>query len=439
MSKNMTQSAAMYERARELMPGGVSRNTVLRKPHPQYAVKGNGCWVTDVEGERRIDFANNMAALIHGHAHPLVVEAVHHQMMKGTSFTMATEQEIRYAEHMVWRIPSVDMIRFVNSGTEAVMGCLKAARAYTGRPKIAKAEGAYHGLYDYAEVSQLASPDTWGEIDNPERVPVSHGTPQSTLDDVVVIPFNDPERAVKILDKYADQLACVLLDVLPHRVGLFAADPEFVRTVRNWCDANGALLVFDEVVTFRTEYAGAQQRYDVAPDLTALGKLIGGGFPVGALGGKREIMEVMNPLADKVLLPHSGTFSANPITMVAGMAAMSLYDREAVAHVNDLGERCRRGIAEAISISGAPACVTGEGSMFRVHMKREIPNNYRATYMGPKENERLQVVLNHLFDNNVMMINTCSGAISTVMTAVEIDRMLEAMLGALRKIKDMES
>ncbi len=437
MSKNMTQSAAMYERALELMPGGVSRNTVLRKPHPQYAVKGHGCWVTDVEGERRIDFANNMAALIHGHAHPLIVEAVHHQMMKGTSFTMATEQEIRYAEHLVWRIPSIDMIRFVNSGTEAVMGCLKASRAYTGRPKIAKAEGAYHGLYDYAEVSQLANPDTWGDVDKPESVPVSHGTPRSTLDDVVVIPFNDPERAVKILDQYADELACVLIDVLPHRIGLFPAEEDFVRAMRKWCDDNGALLVFDEVVTFRVEYAGAQERYDVKPDLTAMGKLIGGGFPVGALGGKREVMEVMNPLADKVLLPHSGTFSANPITMVAGLTAMTLYDREAVAHVNALGDRARRGIAEAIRISGAPACVTGEGSMFRVHMKENVPNNYRETFMGPEETARLNVVLDHLFDNNVMMINTCSGALSTVMTEAEIEQMLDAMLGALRKIKDM--
>ncbi|HJL89107.1 MAG TPA: aminotransferase class III-fold pyridoxal phosphate-dependent enzyme, partial [Acidimicrobiales bacterium] len=193
-----SRSEALYERAQKVLPGGVSRNTVLRSPYPVYAAHAEGCYITDVDGVERIDFANNMASLIHGHAHPAIVAAVADQMTRGTAYTMATEAEIRYAEHLCSRNDGFDQLRFVNSGTEAVMAALKVSRAFTGRPKIAKVEGAYHGSYDFAEVSQTAAPANWGGVDAPESVPVSHGTPRGVLDDVVVLPFNDVERAVQI-------------------------------------------------------------------------------------------------------------------------------------------------------------------------------------------------------------------------------------------------
>ncbi len=432
-------SAALYQRALNVMPGGCSRNTVLRKPHPLYAERGEGCYVTDIEGVSRIDFANNMASLIHGHAHPQVVAAVSEQLQKGTAFTLATEAEIDYAEHICSRNPGFDKVRFVNSGTEAVMSCLKAARAFTGRAKIAKVEGAYHGLYDYAEVSQTAKPDNWGERDQPASVPVAHGTPASALNDVVVIPFNDPERAVAILDQHADELACVLVDLLPHRVGLIPASTEFVHALRRWTRDNGALLVCDEVITFRSNYGGAQEWYDVRPDLTAMGKMIGGGFPVGALAGRREVMDVMDPLADKVLFPHSGTFSANPITMTAGLASMELFDEAAVERLNQLADYARDQIAEAIRVADVPACVTGQGSMFRVHMKPQAPENYRQAFATPAEALRTRVLLDYLFDHGIMMINTCSGTLSTAMTRHEIDLLGEAMLGGLRAVRQHRS
>jgi glutamate-1-semialdehyde 2,1-aminomutase len=205
-----SRSAALYERARQVMPGGCSRNTVLRKPHPLYVEKGAGCYVTDIEGVTRIDYANNMASLIHGHAHSAVVEAVTAQLQKGTAFTLATEVEIDFAEHICSRNAAFENIRFVNSGTEAVMGCLKAARAYTGRPKIAKVEGAYHGLYDYAEISQTANPSNWGDAHSPASVPVAYGTPELVLHDVIIIPFNQPGQALEILNCHRDELACVL-------------------------------------------------------------------------------------------------------------------------------------------------------------------------------------------------------------------------------------
>ena len=433
-----SSSAALYQRALKVMPGGCSRNTVLRKPHPLYAERGEGCYVTDIESVRRIDFANNMASLIHGHAHPAVVSAITGQLQRGTAFTLATEVEIDYAEHLCSRNPGFEKIRFVNSGTEAVMSCLKAARAYTGRAKIAKVEGAYHGLYDFAEVSQTSKPINWGDEEKPVSVPVAHGTPASALKEVVVIPFNDAERAIAILDQHTDELACVLIDLLPHRVGLVPASQDFVEALHQWTRHNGALLVCDEVITFRSSYGGAQQWYQVKPDLTAMGKMIGGGFPVGALAGRAEVMDVMDPLADKVLFPHSGTFSANPITMTAGLVSMELFDEAAVLKLNALAEYARIQIEEAIRLTDIPACVTGSGSMFRVHMKPEPPVNYRAAFETPEQAARLKVLLDHLFDNGIMMINTCSGTLSTVMTEKEVNILTDVMLGGFRKIKGMK-
>lgn len=432
MNTTQPSSAEIYARALRVLPGGVSRNTVLRQPHPAYVVRGEGCRVWDREGVERLDFANNMASLIHGHAHPAIVEAVTRQLALGTAFTMATEQEVDFAEFLVARTDSFEMIRFVNSGTEAVMSCLKAARAFTGRPRIAKVEGAYHGLYDYAEVSQTARPENWGDAAHPASVPVAQGTPQSALDEVVIIPFNDAERACALLDAHATDLACVLVDPLPHRVGLVPASGEFMTALRRWCDAHGALLVFDEVITYRSSLGGAQDWYEATPDLTAMGKMIGGGFPVGALAGRADVMEVLNPLASTVRFPHSGTFSANPITMVAGLTAMRLFDADAVARVNVLADRARLAIADAARIAGVPACVTGGGSMFRVHLKAEPPRDYRATYATANEAAYLKMLLDYLFDHGIMMINTCSATMSTAMTEAEVDQLADTMLGGFR-------
>lgn len=430
-----SKSAALYARALEVLPGGVSRNTVLHRPCPLYAQSGKGCRVTDVEGVARIDFSNNMASLIHGHAHPAMVAAVTEQLQRGTAFAMATEAEIRLAEHLRGRNPGFQKMRFVNSGTEATMTALKAARAFTGRPKIAKVEGAYHGTYDYAEVSQTAKPANWGETDRPASVAVVHGTPPTALADVIVIPFNDPARALALLDEHRTELACVLLDLMPHRVGLKPADPEFVAALRSFTRDAGALLVLDEVITFRSEYGGAQTWYGLEPDLTALGKGIGGGFPVGAIAGRADVMEVMNPLAQKLLFPHSGTFSANPITMTAGLVAMELFDAPAVARLNALTERAMRGIEGAMQRTGFKGCVTGGGSMFRVHLKEHAPRNYREAFMSPEEDRLLKELLDHLFDAGFMMINTCSGTLSTPMGEAEIDGLVAAMEGAFEKLR----
>jgi len=431
----MTRSEQLYKEALKLLPGGVSRNTVLRKPYPPYADFGDGCRLTDIEGVTRLDFSNNMASLLHGHACPAIVQSITEQLKKGSACTMATEVEVRYADFLIQRNPSFEKIRFVNSGTEAIMAAIKASRAFTSKPKIAKVEGAYHGQYDYAEVSQTPNPETWGNIDQPNSVPVAHGTPDSALNDVVVFPFNDTKRAIAILNEHADSLACVLLDLMPHRVGLRPAEASFIEAIGEWTEKHNVLLVLDEVITFRTEVGGLQQQYNIKPDLTALGKAIGGGFPVGAITGRAEVMDVMNPLAEKVLFPHSGTFSANPITMTAGLTSMELFDALAIERLNALALRAIHGIEEAIEETGATACVTGAGSLFRIHMKKDAPKNFREAYLTEKENAKLKVLLDHLYDEGFLMINTCSAALSTAMTETEIDALVSAIKSGFQKLK----
>jgi len=429
--------AALFERARAVMPGGCSRNTVLRKPYPLYAARGEGCYIIDLAGTRRIDFANNMASLIHGHAPAKIVEAVRKQVGLGTGYTMATEVEIEYAEHLVARVPSFDKIRFVNSGTEAVMTAIKASRACTGKRKIAKVEGAYHGLYDYAEVSQTSNPGNWGSENRPESIPVAFGTPPAALADVVIIPFNDFPRAEAILEEFKDELACVLIDPVPHRVGMIPASKSFLYGLRDWTRRNDVLLVCDEVITFRCDRGGAQTMLGIEADLTALGKMIGGGFPVGAVGGRDDVMRVLDPLAERVLFPHSGTFSANPVTMVAGKVAMEAFDEQAVSRLNELGRLARSSLAEAAAAADCPAAVAGAGSMFRIHLADELPQNYRQAFPSPQQVRAMQVFVDHMVDNGILMINTCSGMLSTPMQAREIEILAETAAGAFRKAREV--
>jgi len=434
---NCQKSAALFERAEQVLPGGVSRNTLLRGAHPLYVAQGKGCRVTDVDGVERIDFANNMASHIHGHAFGPIVEAVTQQLQRGTAFTMATEAEVLFAEHMCARAPSFDKIRFVNSGTEAVMAGMKAARAFTGRPKIAKVEGSYHGAYDYAEVSQSPTPENWGDQDHPNAVPLARGTPAGVVQDMIILPFNDAEKAIAILEEQADQVACVLIDPIPHRIGMVPVTEDFVRALRKWTLARGALLMFDEVITFRTEVGGMQARYGVQPDLTSMGKMIGGGFPVGALAGRDEVMAVFVKGAKGLRLPHSGTFSANPVTMTAGRVAMELFDEPAVFRLNTLGDYARASLTEAIKLAGVPACVAGTGSLFRIHLKAELPRNYREAHPTPREQKALSALIDALYDEGIMMIHTGAATLSTPMGHAEIDRLTEAVAKSLGTIKGM--
>lgn len=431
MNNQKKTSGELFEDAKQVIPGGISRNTVYRSPHPDYVDFGTGCTVTDQEGKTRVDFANNMASLIHGHAHPDIVSAVTDQLRCGTAFTMANLPELRLAELLCQRVPWFDKIRFMNSGTEAVMAAIKAARAITGRPGVAKAEGTYHGTYDHAEISQNSTPAYWGDEHQPKSVPVAKGTPSTTLDDVVVFPFNDAEQTVSLLNQHQDRLACILIDPVPHRAGLVPAKKNFIHAIRDWASRHDVLLVFDEVISFRMDFAGAAAWYDVEPDLTTLGKIIGGGFPVGALAGKDKYMSVLDPLQDNVPFPWSGTFSGNPVTMTAGRVALELFDESAVHRLNGLGELARMEIADLFERTGAKNSVTGAGSMFRIHMKPEPPTEYRSTWQNDEERQRTQLLVEFLYQHGFMMFRSCTAALSTATTESEIQRFVETLADAL--------
>ncbi|NND15264.1 MAG: aminotransferase class III-fold pyridoxal phosphate-dependent enzyme [Eudoraea sp.] len=436
LDQNSKTNETIYKRACNVLTGGVSRNTIFRKPHPYYVASVKGSYVIDIEGVERIDFANNMASLIHGHSHPAIVEAVTEQLHRGTAFTLGTEAEVNFAELLIARSGTFERIRFVNSGTEAVMTMIKTSRVYTNKPKIAKAEGAYHGTYDYAEVSQTSDPSNWGGIDKPNTNRVVEGTPQGVLDDVVIFPFNDIERTINILDQHADEIACVLIDPVPHRVGLFPATNDFIEAIYHWTRKNNALMVFDEVVTYRVNYGGKQDSFSVKPDLTAMGKMIGGGFPIGALAGKSDIMEVLDPRGKILRHPHSGTFSANPVSTTAGRVAMELFDKEAVLKLNALTNTAIHQIEEAIRVADVPVSITGAGSMFRLHLQANKPTGYREAYHTKEKKTLISELLDYLFlEENLIMINTGACMFATTLTQNDVDRLSHGLLNGFRLIK----
>ncbi len=428
-----SKSAQLFERAKRVLPGGNSRATIFHAPYPIFARFGHGCRVTDVDGVERVDFLNNYTTLIHGHAHPQISAAITEQLQMGVSFAHPTEVELKLAELLTGRAPTFEQIRFVNSGTEAVMNAIKAARAFTGRHKIAKCEGVYHGSYDYAEVSLDSSPANWGD-DAPLPVAYSRGTPPGVLEDVVVIPFNQTEAAEKILKEQGSALAAVIFDLMPNRAGLIPALPEFVEMLRRFTRASGAVLIVDEVITFRLGPGGAQGKFGLEPDLTTLGKIIGGGLPVGAVAGKAEVMEVFDHSHGKAPLPHGGTFNGNPLTMAAGHAAMSLLSADALERINSLGERARSQLNEAYSVAGVPGAITGDGSLFAIHLADKKLSTYREAHKDAEEAELLKHVHHHFLREGIIISPTGLGVLSTPMTAAEIDQLSQAFLGALRSL-----
>jgi glutamate-1-semialdehyde 2,1-aminomutase len=428
-----SRSKALYDRAVASLPGGNSRTTVFMSPYPIYAARGEGCRVWDVDGNVFIDCINNFTSLIHGHAHPRLVEAATRQIALGTAFGLPTESEIDLAELLASRLPAVDQLRFANSGTEAVMMALKAARAFTGRPKIAKCEGAYHGAYDYAEVSLDPTPDAWGR-NTPVSVAYAKGTPENVLADVVTIPFNDPEAAVSLIREHGAELAGVLVDPMPNRAGLVPADRAYLEALRAVTRETGALLIFDEVITFRLGYHGAQGLWGIDPDLTTLGKIMGGGFPVGAIGGRAEVMAVFDPRHGKPALPHGGTFSANPVTMRAGLAAMELLDEAAFKRLDALGDAVRDGINTAFRKHGVPGRAVGLGSLLKIHFSEREIRDYRSAYVTAQEARRQAVFNRGLLDRGILAAGYGLMALSTPMTSAETDAIVAAVDASLAEV-----
>ena len=422
----MSNSEALYNRACKVMPGGNTRDTIFFPPYPLYASHGQGCYVTDVEGVERIDFVNNYSALIHGHRNTQIEEAAQQQLARLPAVGLPTESEIRLAELLCDQIASVERIRFTNSGTEAIMMALKAARLFTGRNKIAKVEGAYHGSYDWIEVSVAPEPSRFGPVSSPASVARSSAVTPAVCDEVVVISYNDVEGTRARIEAEAENLAAVLIDPLVSRMGYTAATADYLEMLREVTERHGILLVFDEIYTLRLAAGGLQSARGIKPDLTALGKIIGGCFPVGAFGGRADVMEVFNPSRGSPRLPHGGTYNANPMSMAAGYASMKQLTAEAYAHLDRLGDRARQGLSKVLEDAGVDAQVTGEGSVLAVVPTRTPIHSWREFVVCEGRGDRLAAFHRHMLDNGILMATHGTFVLSTPMTVTEIDTMVDA-------------
>ncbi|MGH2945025.1 MAG: aspartate aminotransferase family protein [Solirubrobacteraceae bacterium] len=338
----------LRERARRVLPGGYGRSTFAVGPDSPYAVRGDGYRLWDDTGAELIDLNNNFTALVHGHANEHIAEAATAAMRAGVSFGLPNEHELEHAEALLARLPDADVVRYTNSGTEAVMTALRIARAHTGRNRCIVIRDAYHGTSD--GVLAAGGPRS------------RRGVPAGVLAETTVLGLNDRASLGEAVERHGTELAAVLIDLLPNRAGLVAADPEYVQELVRLRREHGVLLISDEVIAFRLRWDGWSASYDLAPDLTVLGKLIGGGFPVGAIAGRRAVMQELNPLLARGL-EHGGTFSGNPVTMAAGLASLDLLDPPAVERLNRLGDEARAHLAESIAPLGWT--VRGTGSLLR--------------------------------------------------------------------------
>ncbi len=416
-------SCALHEKAVRVMPGGTTRTTTYFDPYPLFIDRGEGCLVWDVDGTERIDMIGNYTAMILGHAHPKVVEAIRAQAGRGTAFAAANAIEGELAGILCERVPSLDLVRFCNSGTEATMFALRLARAFTGRPWIARIEGGYHGTHDYAEVSTHPVPAEAGPADRPLARPDSIGTPAWALEQTVVLPFNDPDAAERILREEGNQLAAVILEPIIGAGGVIAATPEFLERLRRVTSELGILLVFDEVISLRVAPGGAQQLYGVTPDLTTMGKIIGGGLPVAAFGGRADVMELLDPRR-RPNLAQGGTYNGNPLGMAAGVAAMTELTPDVYEDLNRKGARVKDQLSEVFASHGVAAQVNGVASLLAIHFTDTPVVDYRtkATSDDRMTREFFLGLLNH----GVLMAPRAMGALSTPMGEEEIQRFVDA-------------
>jgi glutamate-1-semialdehyde 2,1-aminomutase len=426
-----SRSRALHEEAVSVMPGGNSRTTTFFDPYPFYFQRGQGAHIWDADGTERIDFNNNYTSLVIGHAHPDVVKAVQSVAESGLSFPGPTEHEVRLAELLTRRIPSLQSVRFTNSGTEATMNAVRLARAFTGRPKLAKFEGAFHGTHDWVMVSVTPDPKTAGNRKRPKPVAWSAGIPPAVLKHTVVLPWNDREACAEILAREGDQVAGLIVDPLLCNAGLVPPAEGFLAWLREETERRNIVLIFDEVISFRVAWGGAQERFGIRPDLTTLGKIIGGGLPVGAFGGRRDIMDFYDPRKGGPRISQGGTFNANPVTMAAGVATLNALTPEAYARLDALGERLRGGVSRLFSNTRRKGQVTGVGSLFWLHWTTEALTDYRST--RPKDAEAPLRVFVGLINEGILLTQRGLGACSLPMNDEDVDRFVNALARVLAR------
>ncbi len=414
------KSAALNAEAVRYMPGGHTRDAVNYKPYAAFIDHGKGSRIYDHDGNEYIDFLGNYTSLIHGHCDPDILAAVRAQLEKGSSLCSPSALQIEHSKLLCGRTPFIEMVRYTNSGTEATMFAIRTARAVMQKDMIIKLEGAYHGTHDDAKVSMI--PDF-----QPGELPTPHlegsGIPQSTLQDVVIAPFNNLAAAELLMKRHRDKLAGIIVEPYLASMGTVVPEPGYLKGIRDLCDRYGILLIFDEVQSFRVSVGGMQVRENVRPDISAVGKLIGGGYPVGAFGARRDIMERFSfDMLDPRAITHSGTFNGNEITMAAGIASMKKFDQAAVDHINGLGTRMMDGFTGVFRGLGLKCQATGIGSQCNINYTDKKISNALDFVMALVPCLELQKLL-HLELLNRGIFAACRNefVISTPMTEKDVD------------------
>jgi len=387
------KSKAAFERAKRVIPGGVNSPVRAFKSvgiTPLVIESGQGSRITDIDGQTYIDYVLSWGPLIAGHAHPEVVEAIKRTAEKGTSFGAPTELETLMAELVCERVPSVDLVRMVNSGTEATMSALRLARGYTKRNKILKFEGSYHGHADSLLIKAGSGVATLGLPDSP-------GVPEGVAAHTVAVPYNDLEAVKLAFERYGEDIAAVIVEPVAGNMGVVPPLPGFLEGLREITLQYGSLLIFDEVMTgFRVHMNCAQGLYGITPDLTCFGKVIGGGLPVGAYGGRREIMEHVAPTGP---IYQAGTLSGNPLAMAAGYTTLKLMTSESYAYLEALSARLAAGLEKNAQEAGIPMTVNRVGSMVCPFFTDRKVINYEAAKSS--DLERFRQVFANLLDRGV--------------------------------------
>ncbi|BAW31375.1 MAG TPA: glutamate-1-semialdehyde 2,1-aminomutase [Methanothermobacter sp.] len=357
-------SKDLFKEALEVLPGGVSSPVRRFEPYPFFAEKGEGCMLYDMDGNRYIDYCLAYGPLILGHAPANVTSAVCEQIKKGSTYGTPTKAEVELAKLVIERVASVEMVRFVNSGTEATMAAIRLARAFTGKDKIIKFEGAYHGAHDYV----LVKPGS-GAVSAPD----SPGIPPETTKNTISAPFNDEESITRIIEK-DDNIAAILVEPVMANIGCIEPEDGYLKFLRKITSENDMLLIFDEVITgFRLAPGGAQEYYNIKADLVTYGKIIGGGFPMGALAGPRELMENISPAGD---VYQAGTFNGNPVSVTAGISMLNALTDTLYRELNRKGEMIRGGIRDILEDNRLELHLAGLSSMFQVYFTQREVKSY---------------------------------------------------------------
>ena len=408
------KSKQLHERAKRVLPAGVSYFIRYIAPYPFYTVKAKGSKLYDVDGNTYIDFWIGHYSLILGHSHPRVVRQVKRQLDQGTHYGTAHELEIALAEQVKRMVPGVEMTRFSSSGTEAMMYATRLARAVTGRSHIGKFEGGWHGGYDALHVA----------VRPPFDLPESNGLTPGSVQDTVVLTYNNTEGVREAIER--NRLAAVFVEPLLGSGGCIPAQRDFLRELRELCSENGTLLIFDEVITgFRLAPGGASEFFGVEPDIRVFGKVLGGGFPIGAIAASKEIMEYMNPLAypRPKFSFHGGTFTGNPVTMTAGLEVLKiLQDGSVISQLNKKGDKVRRRLEDVFARKGLNVQVTGAGSLWHTHFTKEKIVDSKDAARADKE--KLKKYHMHLIENGVFFLPGKTGALSAAHTKNDLDKLI---------------